>query len=551
MQDIDIAIAFTCAALCLLMATYAYGRRREVPQAQDFCFFLLSISFWMFSYGMAMASRDVYARLIWWRLRSVGFTTMPVSLLVFALRHTMQMQHVSLQIRWLLYGLSVILIGFVFTNEHHRLVWTTPWKYNGIEGVNGPLYYAMTAYAYLLLAGGLVVLVYALASSIGAYRQQTALLVLGLLAPMTLNLVYEIFDPDWMDAIPVDTLLIGMLFTSLMFFNALFRQRLLLILPVAQKLLMDNLRDGVLVTDHTRRLVFSNQAAQHILMRRNGELLNHDLQSVLLAWGQLLCGDLQPAEGEAHMSAVVNGERREYTISITPLRRGRPGILLGSMIMLYDVTDRKQLERRLERLATIDYLTGMLNRRQFLEQAENELAAAQRNRQPLAILMLDLDHFKRVNDLFGHKAGDFALQAIATAWKFEIRQNDYICRYGGEEFAILLPETNLESALLAAERLRSAVMQLSLTEVSAELRLTVSIGVAVLSDPDNQTIDLVIERADLALYQSKQNGRNRVSAWENEQLDLFRAAACGYIEDDCCRQHGASHHILVGNANAH
>jgi diguanylate cyclase (GGDEF)-like protein len=165
--------------------------------------------------------------------------------------------------------------------------------------------------------------------------------------------------------------------------------------------------------------------------------------------------------------------------------------------------------------------------------------------------MLDLDHFKRVNDLFGHKAGDFALQAIATAWKFEIRQNDYICRYGGEEFAILLPETNLESALLAAERLRSAVMQLSLTEVSAELRLTVSIGVAVLSDPDNQTIDLVIERADLALYQSKQNGRNRVSAWENEQLDLFRAAACGYIEDDCCRQHGASHHILVGNANAH
>lgn len=162
------------------------------------------------------------------------------------------------------------------------------------------------------------------------------------------------------------------------------------------------------------------------------------------------------------------------------------------------------------RLATTDSLTGLPNRHAFLERAENARQAAQRQRQPLALAMMDIDHFKQINDRFGHASGDEALIVFARTARASLRAHETVGRLGGEEFAMVLPGTDLAGALLAAERLRQAVRQVAVITSGSPYRMTVSIGVVVL-DP-NETLGMGLARADHALYAAKSGGRDRVEA---------------------------------------
>ncbi|MBY0432141.1 MAG: sensor domain-containing diguanylate cyclase, partial [Rhodospirillales bacterium] len=174
-----------------------------------------------------------------------------------------------------------------------------------------------------------------------------------------------------------------------------------------------------------------------------------------------------------------------------------------------DITDRKSMEAELMRLATTDPLTGTMNRREFMEAAERELHRARRHDRALSVLMLDADHFKSINDTYGHNAGDETLRQLAASARQSLRDIDVIGRLGGEEFAILLPEEGLEGGRIAAERLRAGMSQLQLMVGSEIVRFTVSIGVAELS-PQDKGIDDLLRRSDQALYRAKNNGRNRV-----------------------------------------
>ena len=175
-----------------------------------------------------------------------------------------------------------------------------------------------------------------------------------------------------------------------------------------------------------------------------------------------------------------------------------------------DITERKLLEEELTRQAHIDYLTGVFNRRHFMERAEQELHRAHRYGTPLSLFMLDIDHFKNINDRYGHKVGDEVLKALATVSQSTLRNVDLLGRLGGEEFAILLPETTQEDALEAAERLRQT---LSATQFPLEeglpVQFAVSIGVAALAAPTDN-LDVLLNRADRGLYAAKNMGRNRV-----------------------------------------
>lgn len=174
---------------------------------------------------------------------------------------------------------------------------------------------------------------------------------------------------------------------------------------------------------------------------------------------------------------------------------------------------------RLAQLSQIDALTGLPNRRQFDEALRRELVRAQRGGQGLALLMIDIDHFKLLNDTLGHQAGDERLRDVAERLQaFATRATDVVARYGGEEFAAILPGASPAEAMAVAEAMRAGVEELALASPAPNGRVTVSIGAARLTDIDNDAGQRLIERADAALYDSKRGGRNRVTAaWPVEE----------------------------------
>jgi len=184
------------------------------------------------------------------------------------------------------------------------------------------------------------------------------------------------------------------------------------------------------------------------------------------------------------------------------------------VIGIIDITERKQMESELKRRATTDSLSGLANRAHFMDTANQELARAQRYGRPLSLLMLDIDHFKRINDTYGHDVGDMAIRALSNICRGILRDVDLLARLGGEEFAALLPETPRPQATQVAERLRAAIeANVLFTDSGEAVRFTSSIGVTELRS-DDPLVDDLLKRADTALYYSKHNGRNRVSVSE-------------------------------------
>ncbi len=174
----------------------------------------------------------------------------------------------------------------------------------------------------------------------------------------------------------------------------------------------------------------------------------------------------------------------------------------------------KQQRAELETLATRDPLTGLLNRREFLHQAEQECARAQRDHSPLSLLMMDLDHFKTINDRFGHPVGDAVLRHVARLMTQSVRQTDRVARFGGEEFMVLLPNTDAASAHVLADKLRRTLIHTPTpwpqTGAGHDIPITTSIGLICQPAGQNHSLDLLLARVDQALYRAKTQGRNRV-----------------------------------------
>jgi diguanylate cyclase (GGDEF)-like protein len=175
-----------------------------------------------------------------------------------------------------------------------------------------------------------------------------------------------------------------------------------------------------------------------------------------------------------------------------------------------EISDRKSLESQLEFHASYDALTGLLNRRELLERLETEVSRAQRHDQPLVIFLLDIDHFKRINDTLGHKAGDRVLQGFAAMLNGHLRKMDLCGRYGGEEFIVALPETELHKAVGLAERLRSLIENNDRLAHGLRLSITVSIGISAYP-ADGSNVAELIDAADKALYRAKNGGRNLIA----------------------------------------
>lgn len=208
---------------------------------------------------------------------------------------------------------------------------------------------------------------------------------------------------------------------------------------------------------------------------------------------------------------VVVPNRGAAWLNVSAVPVYRSGVLEEVYTCFEDVTDRMMLSRELAQRASTDFLTGLANRRSLTERLVLEWERLRRHvDRHCALLSVDIDHFKDINDTHGHPTGDAVLVGVAQVMLRQVRSSDLVCRQGGEEFAVVLPDANLERAALLAERIRTAIAAERFAAPKGPLAVSVSVGVSAIAVTDNGA-EVVLERADRALYEAKRLGRNRVS----------------------------------------
>ena len=260
-------------------------------------------------------------------------------------------------------------------------------------------------------------------------------------------------------------------------------------------------RDGIVVTDHDNKIVLINAAAKDMLGKTDTQLSEEGF-SQLFNDPDRLHGMLANSAGD---SEVIAFNSRFLVISAASIHTD-DGRLIGSAAMLRDITEEKRMERALRTLSDTDGLTGLANRRMLDDSLTREVNRCLENGRPLSILMFDVDHFKKFNDTYGHDQGDRVLKHVAQATRNSVREIDIPCRYGGEEFVVILIETAEEGALTAGERTRSAIESMRVDG----LQVTTTIGIAGLAETGAKTPEELIACADAAMYEGKHAGRNRV-----------------------------------------
>lgn len=276
------------------------------------------------------------------------------------------------------------------------------------------------------------------------------------------------------------------------------------------RLILETTSDGLLVLDDQNRIMHYNRRLLELWSLRDeladgdlsGPLIGHIRSAVLPEFAdRVLQEDQTGQDGLIHLKSGIILEQ-----TARPLLEHDH--VAGRLWSFKDVTIKIMAEEKLKMLAATDELTGLWNRRCFMGRAKAEIAQATRLRHPLCLALMDADHFKHINDTYGHAAGDAALKYLAAALRSRLRASDTIGRIGGEEFAILLPDTNLETAFTVLEQIRTTVERGSFIHGGKELSLTVSTGVTAMPEAW-VSVDELLSVADAACYTAKTHGRNR------------------------------------------
>jgi len=297
-------------------------------------------------------------------------------------------------------------------------------------------------------------------------------------------------------------------------FLLLYKFNLFNIVPLSHTKVFEWSENGILVLDNDLRLTDYNSAMQQIFPQ-----ISHT------SYGTKL--DAFIDESDHVENAILSS--KEYTISVQQdsmaMHFSITGTVIldkkhaktGYMVTFSNITKIVDTMDELTYLANTDSLTGLFTRRTFTENAVRELSRAKRHGLPLACVMLDIDHFKNTNDTFGHIAGDVVLKGIAKLCRKSLRDIDLLGRFGGEEFIILLPETDMKGGKIAAERIREIVQNQTFTFDDKKIKAKVSLGVVGTDKVTDEDLDTFIKNADKAMYAAKADGRNRVASLSDIQ----------------------------------
>ncbi len=647
------------AAVLAALSFFAF-RRRATPGATPFALLMLAGCQWKLAYALEMGAADLPAKVLWAKVGYLGLAALPLAWLAFALNYTGSGKRLLTPRNLALLSLVPLLtVGLTWTNGAHGLVWDSTrldasGPFPAIEVDGGAWFWVNAAYSYLLVLAGTVLLARGFVRSSRVYRKRGAALLAGALVTWGGNALYIAglsplahLNPSAV-TFPV---------TGALFAWALFRLRLLDVLPVARDAVVEGMDDGVVVLDDRDVVVDLNPAASRILGGRASEVVGRGASRIAPLGEAILAHDGPAGAGAGEMSMGEGADRRDYEVALSPFGTGRPaagrlvvlrdvtarkraeealrlrdqaiaesgeGILItdparpenpvvyanrgferitgypvDEMVgrscrvlqgpardqpglrglrsavgegrewsgvlrnyrrdgtpfwnrlsvspvrddegrltafvgVMNDVTERQRLEQRLERQAFHDHLTGLPNRALFLDRAGHALARAARRGGEVAVLFLDLDEFKVVNDSLGHEAGDRLLVSVAGRLRACLRPGDTVARLGGDEFVVLLEDDGRGEAPRVAGRIAGGLRRSFVLE-GHEVSVTASIGVAF-GDPARGDPGDLLREADLAMYRAKERGKARHEVFEEamnaralERLrlegDLRRAAA--------------------------
>lgn len=518
----------------VVMLAHWVTRQRDFPGRDSFILLHLASLWWMGAAALEMSFLGADCKMFWASMAWPGIVATPTFWAVFLWQYVNSMR-APLPRKGIL-GLSVVPLlvwGLALSNPWHGLFYGAgsapiddslgaPVRYE-----HGPLFYAAAVYVYLFMAFCMGVVTRAAALSQGLHRRHYLAFVLVTAVPWVANVGYVGFG--W-TLFGFDPTPFSFAFTLVAFSWLIVGVRLFDLLPVARHLLLEALLDPVLVVDPSRRVIEANPAALKLAGLQQGwqgrelkqwPVFGADLQALLLEHA-----------GEHDRPLTLTSAARYYEVRLRAIERAtRHGpALLGHMIYVRDVTQRHLSELKLaealalseERLRTIsslheqlreqalcDPLTGLYNRRYLDEFFERELARVQRENLPLAVALIDLDHFKRLNDECGHLVGDDVLKAVAQHLLDNLRSTDAVFRIGGEEFLLILPGADPHEARM---RLQGICSQLAGSEVATrggDQHVTLSAGLAHWPQ-QGQALDELLQAADAALYEAKRSGRNKV-----------------------------------------
>jgi len=498
---------------------YLWPRRREAG-ATALMALLASSGLWALLALVAVISSHLEVKALLERAQYVPGALAPVAWVAFAITYARGRKLTSWPLL-VLYALSLFTVGVAVLEDPSGLLLrdTELTDLGGVRGlsvVHGAWHWVDVTVRTVAV----VVSAFVLGGHLAERRARAAVgwVVLASVLAVGPTLAHLLLTPGdaWANQTPT-----GFALGASALGLGLMRRRLLDLGPIARTLVMDELPDPIVVLDGRGRIVDANRAAQSGLGLRPYGDVPVPLGTL---WATSRPEPPEPAPIDLDVAGASGTQRRTFEVRVTHL--GERGRHSHSAILLRDITDRELMEhdlrqtsealkganQDLKRMANTDVLTGLANRRRFMEVLEAEIDRAERYERPLSLVLVDLDHFKEVNDTHGHAGGDEVLRAVADVLAEVCRDVDLAARVGGEEFAILLPETDAHGAERVAERARGRIAEDHHRAPSgAGFRITASAGVASLGREVTSGEGL-LQAADDALYRAKGEGRNRVVA---------------------------------------
>ncbi|MCX6024084.1 MAG: diguanylate cyclase, partial [Chloroflexi bacterium] len=502
-------LLFLGAAMLPMLGLYVWRRRKAGGMTAGAVYFW-SAAVWGGCYLLYLLSPDPAVRLFWFKAQHVGSVMLTPAVLFFALGVMGRGQRLKPWLAALMALEVLITLAMVFTNDAHHLFWTTlaPDPNGGFPPLiadRGPYGRLRMFYANTLQAGAVGGLVLWLPRTSPAYRRELLLAVTTSVFPwLAALLTYTGLSPFGR----LDLSTGGHALMALSWVALIVRRGLLDIVPVARHAVIEGMRDAMFTVNSENIVMDMNPAAQFLLGSNSSGALGRPAAEVFARWPALL-HRLQESATESSYVEVKIDQGAPPKAHIFEFRiaawRDQQNRLLGRLVVAYDITERKLAEAELERQALYDALTGLPNRVLLSRRLEEALGQGEGQGAATALLIMDLNGFKDVNDTFGHETGDELLRQVAGRLQRVVRQGETAARLGGDEFAVILPgAAGGEIAILVAQRILAAFEAPFTAEVGA-LAIGVSIGIA-LAPEHGSDAPALMRQADIAMYAAKRFG---------------------------------------------